>query len=76
MIAAFVLGAMTAPRLCRSTGLSIRGCSCDACRARLLGAAPQPPSDGPLWTVEAYAAQLGISRQELIELADSLEIPE
>ena len=75
MSAAFVLAAMTAPRLCRSTGLSIRGCSCDACRARLLGAAPQPPSDGPLWTVEAYAAQFGISREELVKLAASLEIP-
>jgi hypothetical protein len=28
-----------------------------------------------LWTAEAYAAQLGISCQELAKLADSLEIP-
>lgn len=75
MIAAFVLGAMTAPGLCQSTGFMIRGCSCPACRVLMLRAGLRVLSDGPIWTVEDYAAQLGISREELLRIAGGLEIP-
>lgn len=75
MSASLVLGAMTAPQTCSRKTLSIRGCSCGACRARLLGIGLRPPPGGPLWTVEQYAAQLGISGEELLRIAGRSEIP-